>query len=393
VLDESIKKVLEVLKFDAARIFLLDRESNQLEVRAHKNLSEELSHASSYRLDEGIIGKVWQSGQMIAIDNMEIDPKYRQMASRRSMFQAGFRSQICFPIRVKEKIFGVGNYYCYRPHHFTPEELQLLSSIASQIGVAIEKASLFEEIKNKTTELESINRDLHEANQAKGDFLAAMSHELRTPINVIIGNADLVRDGIFGDINEKQKDALEKVHRYTQMLLRLVNEVLTLSRTEVKEVSLSLSTFEVNEVITHAQSYVEQLNRNGRLKFLWEVKSDLPPITTDALKLEEILQNLIGNAFKYTPEGRIEVRVQDLRERHRIEFAVSDTGIGIDKKDLPSIFEQFHQVKGAHTGSTNGVGLGLSIVKKYLEMMHGDIHVKSQPGKGSTFTFILPYSV
>ena len=149
----------------------------------------------------------------------------------------------------------------------------------------------------------------------------------------------------------------------------------------------------MNEVITHAQSYVEQLNRNGHLKILWKVEPNIAPMTTDALKLEEILQNLIGNAFKFTPEGRIEVRVRDLRERDRIEFAVVDTGIGIDKKDLPTIFEQFHQLKDAHTGSYNGVGLGLSIVKKYLEIMHGDIHVKSQPGKGSTFTFILPYSV
>jgi len=116
-------------------------------------------------------------------------------------------------------------------------------------------------------------------------------------------------------------------------------------------------------------------------------------MTTDALKLEEILQNLIGNAFKFTTEGKIEVRVRDLRKKNRVEFAVSDTGIGIDKKDLPSIFDQFHQLQDAHTSSYSGVGLGLSIVKKYLEMMHGDIQVKSQPGKGSTFTFNLPYTV
>ncbi|MCZ6625256.1 MAG: GAF domain-containing protein [Deltaproteobacteria bacterium] len=152
VLDKSIKKVLEVLKFDAARIFLLDLKSNQLEVRAHKNLSEKLSHASPYRLGEGIIGKVWESGEMIAIEDMETDPKYRQLATRRATFQAGFRSQITFPIRVKEKVFGVGNYYCYRPRHFTPEELQLIGSMANQIGVAVENARLFEEVRRKSLE-------------------------------------------------------------------------------------------------------------------------------------------------------------------------------------------------------------------------------------------------
>ncbi len=156
---------------------------------------------------------------------------------------------------------------------------------------------------------------------------------------------------------------------------------------------MHLSTFHVDEIITHAQSYVEQLNHNGRLKVLWEVEPNLPPMTTDALKVEEILQNLIGNAFKFTPKGSIEVRVRDLRPKNRIEFSVADTGMGIAASDLDRIFEQFHQLKEAHTGSYSGVGLGLSIVKKYLEMMQGQIRVESRPGEGSTFTFDLPYSI
>jgi signal transduction histidine kinase len=393
VLDKSIKKVLEVLKFDAARIFLLNLKGNQLEVRAHKNLSEELSHASPYRLGEGIIGKVWQSGQMIAIENMETDPKYRELATRGATFQAGFRSQITFPIPVKEKIFGVGNYYCYRPRHFTPEELQLISSMANQIGVAIENASLFEEIKNKTTELENINRDLEEASRAKSDFLASMSHELRTPLNVIVGNTDLVKDGTFGEVSEKQRSVLEKVQRYSRMLLKLINDVLTLTRIEAKKMSLHASTIYVDEIITHARGYVDQLNLNGHLEVLWKVEQNLPPMTTDALKLEEILQNLIGNAFKFTPEGAIEVRVRDLVGKDRIEFAVADTGIGIEESDLDKVFERFYQHKESHTGNYSGVGLGLNIVKSYLELMRGEIRVESQPGRGSTFTFTLPYSL
>lgn len=116
-------------------------------------------------------------------------------------------------------------------------------------------------------------------------------------------------------------------------------------------------------------------------------------MTTDALKLEEILQNLIGNAFKFTSSGRIEIRVRDLREKHQIKFAVVDTGIGIQEKDLEHIFDEFHQLKEAHTGTYAGAGLGLSIVKKYLELMQGEIRVESEAGRGSTFTFTLPYSL
>ena len=168
---------------------------------------------------------------------------------------------------------------------------------------------------------------------------------------------------------------------------------MTLTKVEAQKVSLNVSTFHVDEIIAHAQSFVEHLNRDDHIKVLWEVEPGLPPLTTDALRLEEILQNLIGNAFKFTPEGRIEVRVRDLRGKDRIEFSVADTGIGIANHDLDRIFEQFHQLGEAHTGTYSGVGLGLNIVKRYVEMMEGKIRVESAPGRGSTFIFELPYSI
>jgi signal transduction histidine kinase len=157
--------------------------------------------------------------------------------------------------------------------------------------------------------------------------------------------------------------------------------------------SVDFSTFEIGEVIEQLESYVEQLNHNGRVSISWNVPSKLPRLTTDALKLEEILQNLIGNAYKFTPSGSIEIRVRDLARERRVEFAVADTGIGIKPEDLDKIFDEFHQLEEAHTGSYFGVGLGLSIIKKYLNLMKGDIRVVSEPGAGSTFTFTVPYSL
>src|SRR6185503_15325673 len=134
------------------------------------------------------------------------------------------------------------------------------------------------------------------------------------------------------------------------------------------------------------------LSRNGRVQVLWNVEPSLPPLTTDALKLEEILQNLIGNAYKFTPAGKIEIGVKNLKNEKRLEFAVADTGRGIEEKDLDKIFEEFHQLKEAHTGNFDGFGLGLNIVKKYIDIMQGDIGVESRPGIGTTFTFTLPYA-
>ena len=147
------------------------------------------------------------------------------------------------------------------------------------------------------------------------------------------------------------------------------------------------------ETIAHIQSHIDQLNRHNRLQIQLQIDPDLPAIITDATKLEEILQNLIGNAFKFTPRGSITLRVGNLREAGRIEFTVADTGIGIEPRDMARIFSAFEQIKEAHTGEFNGVGLGLNIVKKYLELMDGEIRVQSEPGQGSTFIFSLPYAI
>jgi signal transduction histidine kinase len=276
---------------------------------------------------------------------------------------------------------------------FAPDELQLIESIAQEIGVAAENARLFEQVNQKTAELGKMNQELQEANHAKSEFIAAMSHELLTPLNVIMGNAELTGDGFFGDINPEQKKSMTQIRHHSQFLLKLVNDVLALSRLDAKKMSIEPAHVNIDEVIGHAQSQIEQLNRNNRLQVSWDVEPGLPTIVTDLTKLEEILQNLIGNAFKFTPRGRIHLRVRNIKELERIEFRVADTGIGIEPHDMARIFSAFEQIKEAHTGDFNGVGLGLNIVKKYLELMHGDIRVESEPGEGSTFIFSVPHSI
>ena len=173
----------------------------------------------------------------------------------------------------------------------------------------------------------------------------------------------------------------------------MINDVLTLSKVDAKKMTLDVETVEIKDILEQAQTHVDQVNRDRRLEVRWHVAQDLPPSVTDPIKLEEILQNLIGNAFKYTSEGRIEVRVRELRDAGRVEFSVADTGIGIDATNLGRIFEDFEQIKGERKGSNGGVGLGLSIVKKYLELMEGEIRVESELGQGSTFTFTIPRCV
>ena len=173
----------------------------------------------------------------------------------------------------------------------------------------------------------------------------------------------------------------------------MINDVLTISRVDAGRLSLDLSTVAVDEVIDPARALVEQVNRDNHLEVRWDIDASIPPLTTDSLKLEEILQNLIGNALKFTPAGHIEVRVQNRPEQDRVEFTVADTGIGIAAEDQSRIFEAFEQLKEAHTGNFNGVGLGLNIVRRYLDLMQGEISVQSELGQGSRFTFSVPRSL
>jgi signal transduction histidine kinase len=129
------------------------------------------------------------------------------------------------------------------------------------------------------------------------------------------------------------------------------------------------------------------------VEFVWDINGEIPHLTTDPLKLEEILQNLLGNAIKFTPAGKIEVCVRNLADQDRVEFSVADTGIGIEEDDFGKIFNAFEQGKDAHTGNLDGVGLGLNIVKKYLDLMQGEIRLTSRVGQGSTFTFTLPHNL
>jgi signal transduction histidine kinase len=203
----------------------------------------------------------------------------------------------------------------------------------------------------------------------------------------------MTEEGILGALNAEQKDAQQKISRHAEVLLKMVNDLLSLSRAEAKALSLDIGKVYVEELMAQLKGQVASLNRTKGLEFSWALDSDIPALATDALKLEEILQNLVGNSIKFTPAGRVEIQVRNLGQQSRVEFSIADTGIGIAEDELEKIFNAFEQGKDAHTGNLEGVGLGLSIVKKYLQLMRGEIRVTSRVGEGSTFTFTIPYNL
>jgi signal transduction histidine kinase len=243
---------------------------------------------------------------------------------------------------------------------------------------------LYEEIKRH-------NEELQRATEHKSQFLARMSHEIRIPLSIVMGFLDILGLETLGTLNKEQKTAVDKMLVQSQKLQKMIGDVLSLSQIEAGIIPLEISTFSMERIIESLRAVADTLQRKTDLKVRWDIDQDLPPLTTDASKLEEILQNMMVNAFKYTSKGEVRIRIKNRLDSKSVEFVVEDTGRGIAAENISKIFDGFQQIDA--TTSNQGVGLGLAIVKKYLELLKGDIQVQSEPGKGSTFTLILPHTL
>jgi signal transduction histidine kinase len=268
------------------------------------------------------------------------------------------------------------------PGAFALEIIGLVRTFATQSALAIQNAQLFREIDAKSRQLEVASRH-------KSEFLANMSHELRTPLNAIIGFSEVLRERLFGDLNDKQDDYLKDIHTSGVHLLSLINDILDLSKIEAGRMELDPSTFELRGVMENALTLVrERAQRHGILLGL-DVAADVGEVTADERKLKQILVNLLTNAVKFTPAGgRVDVDAR--REGGAVVIAVADTGIGIAPEDHEAVFEEFRQVGRNYTNKQEGTGLGLALTRKFVELHGGRIWLDSAPGRGSKFTFTLP---
>jgi signal transduction histidine kinase/CheY-like chemotaxis protein len=250
------------------------------------------------------------------------------------------------------------------------------------------------ELKQQEAKLAAARDAADEANRTKSNFLANMSHELRTPLNAIIGLSDMLVSNAARFGTDKALEPLRRVHRAGTHLLGLINQVLDLSKIEAGKLELNVETVSlaplIDEVVGTARPLAEQ-NRNA---LSIECPRELPSIEADALRLRQILLNLLSNACKFTKDGSIKLRVGPaLRDaRQVLEFAVIDTGIGMTPEQTARLFEEFSQADASIARQYGGTGLGLAITRRLCQMMGGDVTVTSEPGKGSTFVVRLPLS-
>ncbi|HWP57744.1 MAG TPA: HAMP domain-containing sensor histidine kinase [Candidatus Acidoferrales bacterium] len=228
-----------------------------------------------------------------------------------------------------------------------------------------------------------------EGDKIKAEFLSVMSHELRTPLNVIMNYAAMMQKGVLGELNPEQKRAVEKMTHHSRELLGMINDILEITRLGAEAVKLERHRFHLSHLLDDIRAGYE-IPLDKDVKLCWDYSPELPVIETDAGKLRHILWNLINNAIKFTDAGRVTVAAR--ANERAVELSVSDTGIGIPKKDLAKIFEIFHQADSSAARDYGGAGVGLHIVKRFTEMLGGAIRVESEENRGSTFTVTLPYA-
>jgi len=261
-----------------------------------------------------------------------------------------------------------------RKDPFTPQQERIARGMAQLASLALENARLVEQ--------------LGRASRLKSDFVATMSHELRTPLNVIVGYNDLLLDGAFGTVTPEQSEPLLRIENSAYQLLDLINTTLDVSRLEAGRLPINLEEVEPAALLREIDAETRDLQKRHGIQFTWSIPPVLPLLRTDPMKLKIVLKNLIGNAVKFTEHGTVTINAADTGGS--VEFHVIDTGIGIAPETQQVIFEPFRQADSSATRRHGGVGLGLYIARRLIEMLGGRIGVRSELGKGATFCVSLP---
>ena len=260
---------------------------------------------------------------------------------------------------------------------FADRGRELVRGVAQHVAIALNNVRLVS--------------DLRRADNLKTEFLSTMSHELRTPLNVIIGYADLLRDEAFGPVIGDQQDVLRRLRDNAHSLLELINATLEVNRIEAGRSGLHLREIDLRTLLTELQYETDPLPRQPGVSLRWELPRMSDLIRTDPVKLKIVVRNLVGNALKFTKRGHVTVSVLFDARARMLDIQVRDTGVGIPSEHLPHVFDMFHQAPT--DAATSGVGLGLYIVRRFVELLGGRVSASSRPGDGSIFRLSLPAGV
>jgi signal transduction histidine kinase/DNA-binding response OmpR family regulator len=384
ILERTVRLVRERFGFYHAALFLADDTGTRLVMRAATGEAGGKLKTSGYSLPlaaSSIIGKVGLGGPPAVVNNISEDPSYQP-----NPLLPHTQAACALALRVGERIIGALDIQSMTTDAFQPDDLSALQILADQVAISIDNARSYGLAQQAVKEMRELDR-------VKTQFLANMSHELRTPLNSIIGFSRVILKGIDGPISELQQQDLSAIYNAGQHLLGLINDVLDLAKIEAGRMDITLAETRLPEIIAGVMSTAAGLVRDKPIRLLQRVPEDLPPVRADAIRVRQVLLNLLSNAAKFTEEGEIIVwAAAEARSdgASQVRVSVTDTGPGISAEDQTKLFQAFSQVDDSPTRKTGGSGLGLSISQQLVQLQGGRIGVESSPGQGSTFFFTLP---
>lgn len=412
LLEQTQKRAVEletVSRVGAATSTILESERLLEAVVDLTKQSFNLYHAHIYLLDEAaeqlvLVAGAGHVGEIMKSEGWRIGLSQRSLVARAATTRHGViandvrreegflpnpllpatRSELAVPMIASNRLLGVLDVQSDQPNYFTEADIRIQTAMATQIAVALQNAMLFEE------QLETAEK-LREVERLKSDFLASMSHELRTPLNSIIGFADVLLEGLDGELTDRMAEDVQLIRDSGQYLRELIGDILDMSKIEAGKMRLRYELIGiaglVEEIMANARTLALSYKKE-HLALSADVASEVTSVYADRTRLKQVLYNLLSNAIKFTEEGGVKIMMR--YEGEWLVAGVQDTGIGIREENLGLIFEQFRQVDNSLTSTMAGTGLGLPISKSLILLHGGEIWVESQPGKGTTFWLKIP---
>jgi signal transduction histidine kinase len=384
VLETIVVHATELSRSDGGLIYEFDEAAQVFRFRTGHLLRPEFiaklrDAPPTFR--DSLMGRAAATGAPEQVLDVEADAFY---ALKDLTMSEGYRSLLAVPTSQGDRLIGgivvgrkaVGGY--------AEREIDLLRTFANGSTIAIENARLFHEVERK-------NAALQLASQHKSEFLANMSHELRTPMNAILGFTALLLDGIYGSLDERVRKPVDQINRNGKSLLLLINDVLDLSKIEAGRMDLDLAEYSAAETLVAVTDTARPLAEGKGLALSAAIEGKIGPCYGDGKRMFQVLLNLVGNAVKFTREGRVEVKAA--AENGHVHYTVRDTGIGIPPEQLDKIFDEFGQGGSTVAKEFGGTGLGLAIAKRFVTLHRGRIWAESTPQVGSTFHVVVPRQV
>lgn len=372
VFETVLAQAVRLCRADAGLIYVLDGDAYRVEVALGASQAYR-DYITGVAIEAGsgtLVGRVGAERQTVQILDAPADPGYTMS---RAIELGGFRTMLGVPMLDGERVLGVIVLWREERHAFDERTVELVTTFAAQGVIAIQNVQTA--------------RELEVASGHKSAFLASMSHELRTPLNAVIGFSDVLLEGLFGGLNERQEEYVRDIRDSGQHLLGLINEILDLSKVEAGRMELEPSAVFLPGLLEGGLALVrERATRQAQTVSL-DVGDGVGEVWADEVKLKQVVVNLLTNAVKFTPSGGT-VDVRAWVEGDEVLVTVRDTGIGVAESDQGRIFEAFQ--RGDRRASTEGTGLGLTLSKRFVELHGGRIWVESALGEGSTFGFAIP---